>query len=161
MAIPEFITRLRAKIGHEFLWLSGVTAVVRRRIDGVEHVLLIQRSDNGAWTPVTGVLDPCEEPAVAAEREVLEESGIQCRVVRLASVKAGEPMMHANGDRAAYLDLCFECEWVSGDPVPDNEETIGARWCPLDDLPDMSEEMTRRIRVATAGGETRLYRRES
>lgn len=56
MPIPEFIVRLRHKIGHDPLWLPGTTAVV---LDG-DRVLLVRRSDNGAWGPVTGVVDPGE-----------------------------------------------------------------------------------------------------
>ena len=70
MATPEFVLALREKIGHDELWLPGVTAVVLRDAE----VLLVRRADTGAWTPVTGIVDPGEEPAVAAEREVLEET---------------------------------------------------------------------------------------
>ena len=71
MPIPDFILEIRALIGHRPLWLPGVTAVVRRG----DELLLVQRSDNGAWTPVTGIPEPGEEPAAAALREVLEETG--------------------------------------------------------------------------------------
>ena len=82
MPIPEFIVELRRLVGTAELWLPGVTAVVRRD----DEVLLVQRSDNHQWTPVTGIVDPREEPAVAARREALEETGVEIRVDRLASV---------------------------------------------------------------------------
>src|SRR6202012_4823939 len=44
--VPEFIVALRQHIGHAPLWLIGITAVVIRD----HQVLLIQRSDNRAWT---------------------------------------------------------------------------------------------------------------
>lgn len=72
MPIPQFIIDLRARIGRHPLWLIGVTAVVIRD-DGV---LLVERADNGIWTPVTGIVDPGEEPADAAVREVAEETGV-------------------------------------------------------------------------------------
>ena len=56
MPTPEYILTLREKIGHDYLWLSGATAVIRR--DSDHRVLLVRRSDNGAWTPVTGIVDP-------------------------------------------------------------------------------------------------------
>ena len=55
MPTPEYILTLREKIGHDYLWLSGATAVIRR--DSDHRVLLVRRSDNGAWTPVTGIVD--------------------------------------------------------------------------------------------------------
>ncbi|MBA2773338.1 MAG: DNA mismatch repair protein MutT, partial [Nocardioidaceae bacterium] len=39
MPIPDFIVRLRQKVGHDLLWLPGVTAVVLRG----EEVLLVRR----------------------------------------------------------------------------------------------------------------------
>jgi 8-oxo-dGTP pyrophosphatase MutT (NUDIX family) len=72
MAIPDFVLALREKIGHAPLWLSGATAVVLRG----NEVLLVRRSDTGAWTPVTGIIDPGEQPAAAAVRETLEEADV-------------------------------------------------------------------------------------
>src|SRR4051794_41968783 len=71
MPIPDFILEIRDLIGHHPLWLPGVTAVVRRD----DEILLVQRADNGAWTPVTGIPEPGEEPAVAAVREGREGTG--------------------------------------------------------------------------------------
>lgn len=67
MPTPEFITRLRKHIGTELLWLSGATAVIQREEDG--KILLVRRSDNGSWTPVTGIVDPGENPALTVVRE--------------------------------------------------------------------------------------------
>jgi len=64
MPIPDFVVRLREKLGHELLWLPGATAVV---LDG-DRVLLVRRSDNGRWGPVTGIVDPGEHPSLTATR---------------------------------------------------------------------------------------------
>jgi 8-oxo-dGTP pyrophosphatase MutT (NUDIX family) len=142
--IPEFVVALREKIGHDLLWTPGVTAVVVR--DG--HLLMVQRSDNQAWTPVTGVLDPGEEPAVGALREVLEETGVTARVERLASVSADNWITHVNGDQAVYLDLTFVCSWVSGEPYAADDESLDARWVPLDALPPMRPQLEARVAAA-------------
>ena len=125
-------------IGDHPLWLPAVTAVITRA-DG--HVLLVKRSDNGAWTPVTGIVDPGEEPAVAAAREALEETGVRVRVDRLAATGAHPEIVHENGDRAAYLDLTFACTWLDGEARVADEESTDVRWWPLDALPAMSELM--------------------
>jgi 8-oxo-dGTP pyrophosphatase MutT (NUDIX family) len=145
MPIPEFIVELRRHIGHAPLWLSGATAVVIRD----QQVLLIQRSDNHAWAPVTGVVDPGENPADCAVREVLEEAGIHVVARRLALVSVSRPMVHANGDRAQYLDLTFRMDWVAGEPFPADDECLQARWVDLAELPDMSVDMRRRVEVGS------------
>ena len=145
--VPEFVTEIRRKIGSEHpLWLPAVTAVVRRG----DEVLLVRRSDNGRWTPVTGIVDPGEEPAVAAAREVHEETGVRARVDRLASTAAHPEVTHVNGDRAAYLDLTFACTWLEGVARVADDESSDVRWWPLSGLPEMSELMLERIAAATS-----------
>ena len=145
MAIPDFVLALRAKIGNDPLWLSGVTAVVLRD----NEVLLVRRADNGAWTPVTGIIDPGEQPAVAAERETLEEADIVAVAEGITRVDTmPEPIVYANGDVTQYLDIVFVCRYVSGEPYPADGENTAAAWFPLDALPEMSDEMLGRVRSA-------------
>ena len=144
MATPPFVLALREKIGNAPLWLSGVTAVVLRD----NTVLLVRRSDNGSWTPVTGIIDPGEEPAVAAEREVLEEADIVARAESLVWVQTVGPVTYENGDVTDYLDLVFRCVWESGEPFPADGENTEAAWFPVDALPEMSENMRQRVSIA-------------
>ncbi|MBI2245583.1 MAG: NUDIX domain-containing protein, partial [Nocardioides sp.] len=103
------------------------------------EVLLTRRVDNGEWAPITGILDPGEEPAVGAAREALEETGVQVRVDRLASVGASPQVVHGNGDLGVYLDLTFACTWVSGEARVADDENIDVRWWPVGALPPMSD----------------------
>lgn len=153
MPIPQFIVDLRAAIGHAQLWLIGVTAVVIRD----DEVLLIERADNGIWAPVTGIVDPGEEPADAAVREVAEETGVTAVPERLVWVHATAPVTHANGDHAQYLDHVFAMRWVAGEPYPADDESTDARWYALAALPEMPERMRQRIAaVLNVHGETRF-----
>jgi len=146
MPIPDFVRDLRRHVGTAELWLPGVTAVVRRGAD----VLLVQRSDTGEWAPVTGIVDPGEDPGVAARREVLEETGVEVTVDRLAWVQALPTMTHVNGDRAAYLDHTFACTFVSGDAHVGDDESLAVRWFPADDLPTMQQTLRDRIACVLA-----------
>ena len=152
MATPDFILELREKIGHAPLWLSGITAVIIRG----DQILLVRRADTGAWTPVTGIIDPGEEPATAAVREALEEADVVISADALAWVKVIDMVTYANGDQSRYLDLVFRCSWVSGDPSPADGENTEAAWFALDAVPEMSDDMTLRIsraqQVITADG---------
>jgi len=155
MATPDFVLALREKIGHHPLWLSGVTAVVVRE----SEVLLVRRSDTGEWTPVTGIVDPGEQPAVAAERETLEEANIVAVAEAISWVQVTEPIRYANGDESQYIDLVFRCRYVSGDPYPADGENTDAAWFPLDALPTMTANMEERIRSALEfTGSTRFER---
>ncbi|MDQ3615678.1 MAG: NUDIX domain-containing protein [Actinomycetota bacterium] len=153
MSVPDFVVDLRRHVGHKELWLPGVTAVVRRDAE----VLLVRRSDDGEWTPVTGIVDPGEQPAVAARREVLEETGVVVEVERLAWVNAGPPVVHVNGDRARYLDHCFTCRYVEGRAHVADDESVDVGWFGSDDLPEMGPIFAERIACALeAGSRTRF-----
>lgn len=146
MPTPDFVLSLRERIGHELLWMSGVTAIV---LDADRtRMLAVRRADNDTWTPVTGIIDPGEQPAVAAEREVLEEAGLRCRAERLVSVRSLPPIVHANGDEAQYLDLCFVCTHEEGEPHPADGENTEARWFPVDAPPPMNGRFTEQLALA-------------
>jgi 8-oxo-dGTP pyrophosphatase MutT (NUDIX family) len=148
MPIPDFVRDLREKIGQVPLWLSGASAVV---IDG-DRILLIRRSDTGEWTPITGIIDPGEEPAVTLVREALEEANVDIEVERLTSTWVTRKIVYENGDQAQYLDLTFRCRYVGGDPRPVDGEASEVVWFPLDGMPPMSAEMTARVQYALAEG---------
>jgi ADP-ribose pyrophosphatase YjhB (NUDIX family) len=139
--VPDFVRELRRHVGTAELWLPGVTAVVRRGAD----LLLVQRADTDEWTPVTGIVDPGEDPGVAARREVLEETGVRVSVDRLAWVQALPLTTHVNGDLATYLDHTFACSYLDGDAHVADDESRAVRWWPADGLPPMSASYLERI----------------
>ena len=151
MPIPEFIVEMRKLIGQREMWLPGITAVITRGPVDAREILLVQRADNGHWTPITGIPEPGEEPAHAAAREALEESGVVVSVDRLASTSSYPGVVHANGDRASYLDLTFACTHVSGEAHVADDESRDVRWFPVDAMPEMSESMLQRIADALSG----------
>ena len=143
--IPEFILDLRAKLGHAPLHLPGVTAVV---LDDRQRVLLVQRADNGRWTLVTGCLDPGEQPAAGAVREVAEETAVQVRVERLLSVAALPLMTFPNGDQTYWMDIAFRCRSTGGQARVNDDESIDVGWFALDALPDIPDRHRKAIHDA-------------
>lgn len=154
MPIPPFVAELRALVGTRQLWLPAVTAVVRRG----DQILLTRRADNGEWAPVTGILDPGEEPALGAARETLEETGVVVTVDRLASVGASPQVVHGNGDLGVYLDLTFACSWVSGEARVNDDENVDVRWWPADGLPPITAWLRERIDDVLAGETAARFR---
>jgi len=153
MPIPDFVVRLREKLGHELLWLPGATAVV---LDG-DRVLLVRRSDNGRWGPVTGIVDPGEHPSLTATREVLEETGVTCEVEALVWVSVTDPTVHANGDHAQYLDHTFRCRYLAGTAHVADDESVEVGWFHIGQLPNMDPVLEERIWTAhTHRGAVRL-----
>ena len=148
MPTPDFVLALRSLVGNELLWMPGVSAVVVHE-DG--RLLLGRRADNGLWAVVSGILEPGEQPALAAVREVLEETGILAVVEGLAAV-ASDPdtVRYENGDRAQYLDLTFLCRAVGGgDPWVADDESTAVGWFEAAALPEPLSRSSR-TRIAHA-----------
>lgn len=149
MPIPDFVRDLRAVLGPRPLWMSGVTAVV---LDETGRVLLGRRSDTGRWALITGIIDPGEQPADTAVRECLEETGVQVVPERLTGVTVSDPIVHANGDRAQYLELTFLCRAVGGEARVNDDESLEVGWFDRDALPeDLGASALHRLRHALSG----------
>ena len=97
------------------------------------QVLLVRESVDGGWTFPGGWADVGEEPHLAAEREVFEESGLRVKAVRLVGVydanriEGSLPLFHA-------YKLLFLCEIVGGQPTT-SSETSEVGFFALDALP--------------------------
>lgn len=165
MTTPDFVLELRKHIGHDLLWMPGVTGIVVRAdsddltaLDPADlEILVVRRSDNGMWTPVTGIVDPGEEPAAALVREVAEEAGVRARPLRLVSTEVVGPMTYPNGDRAVYLDTAFLLIWEDGEPWPADGENTEARFVRGNELPEMNERFMRVVERALSGREAAAF----
>lgn len=156
MPTPTFIETLRAKIGHDPLWLSGVSGVV---LDDDGRVLLTRRADSGCWAVVSGIIEPGEQPAVTLRREIVEETGVVAEVVRLVSVVSLEPQMYPNGDHVQFLDLTFACRYLSGVARVADDENFEVGWFDSTALPDLSSTNVTQVERALAAQQETYYAR--
>lgn len=137
MTTPQFVLDLRRKIGHDLLWMMGVTGCV---LDDEGRVLLGRRSDTGEWAMVYGINEPGEQPADTVVREIKEETGVDAVVTDLVAVTSDpNPMTYANGDIAQYMDHSFLCALKPGgnaEPFVGDDESLSVGWFDMDDLPE-------------------------
>ncbi|MDY6049483.1 MAG: NUDIX domain-containing protein [Corynebacterium sp.] len=157
MATPQFILTLREKIGNDLLFMPGVTAVVLRIPDDqppagrVPEVLMVKRADNRQWTPVTGICEPGEEPHITAEREVLEETGVEARVEAIIGTGIAGPTTYANGDQAQYVNIVYRLA-VTGNMTPrvNDDESTEVGWFSIAKLPAVAPKWRMMIGDAAA-----------
>jgi NUDIX domain/Hydrolase of X-linked nucleoside diphosphate N terminal len=79
--------------------------------DDQGRLLLVKRPDSGVWLYPTGWADVGYSPAEVAVKEVEEETGIHCEVVRVLSVVDG---MRMGFTRFGMYMVLFHCRAIGG-----------------------------------------------
>jgi 8-oxo-dGTP diphosphatase len=141
--MSPYVRELRAKVGHDLLMFPTVSAVV---VNDGGAILLCQRADNHAWGIPAGMVDPGEQPAGAVVREVLEETGVDIVIDRLAGVALHE-VTYPNGDLCHMLNTWFRAHPVGGDARVNDDESAAVGWFAPDALPPMGEYAMRSIEI--------------
>jgi len=157
MPISAYISKIRAKIGHELLLLPGVTAVV---INERDEVLLQLRRDSKTWAPPSGGVEPGETVADTAIREVNEETGISVEPDRVVAVLSGGDysVTYPNGDKMATVTTVFRCRPLATEaPRVNDDESLDIRYFPRDALPDNMLPRHKRIIAHALANDSSAY----
>jgi ADP-ribose pyrophosphatase YjhB (NUDIX family) len=113
-----------------------VRAAVFSLPEGTPHILMVKETADGRWTLPGGWIDVGESAAYAAEREVLEETGVRVTAEKLAAIFDKRRHDHPPAPHHAYL-IFFLCRMEGGSLTP-SLETSEVGWFPLDRLPELS-----------------------
>lgn len=97
------------------------------------QILLIQRSDSGVWLYPTGWADIGYSAAEVAEKEVAEETGILCEVVRPVAIYDG---LRRGYSRIPLYSLVFHCKQVGGELAAHPVECTDVGFFSRDNLPE-------------------------
>ena len=106
------------------------------------RVLLVRRVNEpfrGMWTLPAGFVNGGEDPAEAAARECLEETGLSVHVTRVLDVISGK-----EHERGADFIIVYRAEVVSGELVP-ADDADAAEWFARDDLPPLAFKATQQV----------------
>ena len=110
-----------------------------------DQVLLVRRANDpqrGLWTLPAGFVDAGEDPARAAERECLEETGLQAQVTGLLDVVFG--LEHARG---AHIVIAYRAEIVGGSLQP-GDDVDQAAFFERQALPPLAFSTTKKLLAA-------------
>lgn len=99
----------------------------------VNHKLLLVRRAvepwKDAWYLPAGFMEECESPAQTAEREILEETGLIVKAVRLNGV-----YHYVDDPRGDGILILYDCDIVGG-RLQITTETTGANFFSKDEIP--------------------------
>jgi 8-oxo-dGTP diphosphatase len=105
------------------------------------RILLVRRVNEpfrGLWTLPAGFIDAGEEPARAAERECLEETGLSVRAKRVLDVIAGR-----EHERGADFVIVYQAEVLGGTLSP-NDDADAVDWFAFTNLPPLAFSATQK-----------------
>jgi len=118
-----------------------------------DQVLLIKRGTPprlGQWSLPGGRLERGETTAIAALRELAEETGVQAELLGLVDVVDGLFTSRETGETTRhYVMIDYAARWVSGEPVA-GDDAADARFVSLDEALAMVEwDVTRQVIAET------------
>lgn len=133
MAVSPYISSLRAVVGSRLLLVPTVSVWPR---NDAGQILLVRSTDDELWGTIGGMVDVGESPDDAARREAQEEAGAEVNLTRIIDAVGGTAFEHhyVNGDHVANVAVIYEAEVIAGEPHPDGDETMDARWFHADEL---------------------------
>lgn len=134
----SYLGQLRKLIGKEKVIVVAARAVVR---DAQGRLLLIRRRDNGRWALPAGAMELDESISDCVVREVWEESGLKVHAATLFAIWSHPEktsIVTHYGDPYQVINFVFRVDEWSGQLVTETDETIDARFFPLDALPETS-----------------------
>ena len=105
-------------------------------------VLLVRRAGEpfrGLWTLPAGFVNSGEDPAEAAARECLEETGLSVRVKRVFEIVSGR-----EHPRGADFVIVYEAE-VSGGELYADDDADAVEWFGKENLPPLAFRATQKV----------------
>ena len=112
--------------------IAAVLAVVIR----AGQVLLVQRAnppDAGLWGFPGGKLEFGESLLAAAERELLEETGVKAIAKRVFNAVDALDCSEDGDPRQHFVLIAIQCQWLEGEPCA-SDDALDARWIPIEEM---------------------------
>jgi 8-oxo-dGTP pyrophosphatase MutT (NUDIX family) len=106
-------------------------------LDPQDRLLMLKRSDSGAWGIPGGATEPGEVVEEAARRETLEEAGLEMGEMSLFGVFSGPELYYRypNGDEVHNVTILYLSHDWRGE-IKLNAEHTEWRWFAADEIPE-------------------------
>jgi len=107
-----------------------------------DRVLLVRRCNEpyrGLWTLPAGFVNGGEDPAEAAERECLEETGLSVHLTRVYEIISGR-----EHPRGADFVIIYQAEFIGGEMQAD-DDADAVEWFDKKSLPPLAFLATQKV----------------
>jgi len=125
-------------------WIHFIDPKVAAAVLVIQNgrVLLVRRAGEpfrGFWTLPAGFVNSGEDPAEAAVRECLEETGLNVRVTRIYNIVSGR-----EHERGADFVIVYQAEFIDGELNAD-DDADEVEWFDPTDLPPLAFLATQKV----------------
>jgi len=125
-----------------FIYFKDPKVAAAVLIEEGSRVLLVQRANEpfrGLWTLPAGFVNGGEDPAEAAARECLEETGLSVRVTRVFDIISGR-----EHERGADFVIVYCAEVISGEMLA-ADDADAVEWFERSNLPPLAFDATKKV----------------
>jgi ADP-ribose pyrophosphatase YjhB (NUDIX family) len=131
--MSDYIKTMRKMIGHETLLTVGCGAII---VDQLGRILLQRRKDLDVWGIPGGVMELGETFEETLKREVLEETNLSIKNIKLFGIYSGKTgfSQYPNGDKVFSVQIIFYVEQYDG-ILKSNSESRELRFLYKEEIP--------------------------
>jgi len=125
-----------------FIYFQDPKVAAAVLIEQSSRVLLVRRVNEpfrGLWTLPAGFVNVGEDPAEAAARECLEETGLTVKIKNVLDVISGR-----EHERGADFIIVYSAEVVSGEMSP-ADDADAVEWFEKNNLPQLAFKATQKV----------------
>ena len=132
----NYIQDIRSKIGTSMLLIPSVAAVIINE----KNEILLQEKYFEKWSLPAGMIEPNESPSEAIYREVLEETGLSIKPIKILGVFGGKDFNYTypNNDTVGYTIILMLCEVIQKSKNSLDNETKSLKYFNELIMPDLA-----------------------
>ncbi|MCD2255164.1 NUDIX hydrolase [Lactobacillus sp. CC-MHH1034] len=133
--MADYIHDIRAKVGHMPIILNAVAGII---LNDQGQILLQKRTDTHNWSVPGGYMEYGESFIDTLHREVLEDSGLEVKPIKLIHVFDQGFTKYPNGDITQAISVNYLVKPIGGTLIAEpTNETLAMAYFDLDDLPPL------------------------
>src|SRR5690554_4366775 len=147
----SYMGKLRKKIGNDRIITNSVRAII---CNDKNKALFIKRRGDGNWGMPAGAMELNVSVYGCLKREVKEETGLdvlEATLIAIYSDPRKQSYTDRYGNKHQVIEYLFRVDKWTGSIEKETDESLDAKFFPIDHLPEVSNEIFTNHHAAVFG----------